>query len=116
MPDDGESTGEFRLMRRNGASDDAALFQIGNTIQTNEDDAAVMKPLPVDKFTEILVFGDQKPRVPGRSVENRVVLCSREFFSNPADIPSDAAKGFDNSLINPLISDEPHASSGSPTE
>jgi len=57
----GKRSGEFCLVLPDGTGDDPALFHIGNTIDANEHNAAVVKSLPIDEFAKILVFSDQDP-------------------------------------------------------
>ena len=43
----GKRSGEFCLVLSDGTGDDPALFLIGNAIDANDHNAAVVKPLPI---------------------------------------------------------------------
>jgi len=59
----GKCSGEFCLVLSDGTGDDTALFLIGNAIDANGHNAAVVKSPPIDEFTKIFVFGNQDPCV-----------------------------------------------------
>jgi len=76
-----------------GTDDDTALFIIGNAIDANEHNAAVVKSLPIDEFAKILVFGDQDPCVLHGCFKDDVVASSLKFLSHPPDIMAVATDG-----------------------
>lgn len=69
-----ESPGELGLILGNRLGDDAALAVVGNAIDANKHDAAVVQLQPKNEFPEILVLSDENSGIPRRSVEDDVVL------------------------------------------
>ena len=112
----GKRSGEFCLVLSDGTGDDTALFLIGNAIDANEHNAAVVKSLPIDEFTKILVFGDQDPCVLHGCFKNDVVASSLKLLSHPPDIMAVATDGTNDRFVHALVGEESHADSRSPTE
>jgi hypothetical protein len=94
--DDRESARKLRLVLPNGTGDYSGLFRIRNAIDANEYHASVMKSLPIDEFTEILVFGDQNPCIPDRPFEDDVIFDALEILSDPPQVMPIATKGVDD--------------------
>jgi hypothetical protein len=112
----GKRSGEFCLVLSDGTGDDTPLFLIGNAIDANEHNATVVKSLPIDEFTKILVFGDQDPCVLYGYFKNDVVASSLKLLSHPPDIMAVAADGTNDRSVHALVGEESHADSRSPTE
>ena len=112
----GKRSGELCLVLSDGTGDDTALLLIGNAIDANEHNAAVVKSLPIDEFAKILVFRDQDPCVLHGCFKDDVVARSLKFLSHPPDITAVVTDGTNDRSVHALVGEESHADSRSPTE
>ena len=102
-----ESPGELGLILGNRLGDDAALAVVGNAIDANKHDAAVVKSPPKNEFPEILVFGDENSGIPRRSVEDDVVRRALHLLGHPQSL----SDRHDTELLT-VVLHEPHFRDG----
>lgn len=110
-----EGAGKIGLVLPDRTGDDSGLLHVGDTIDANEHDTAVMQSLAIDELTKILVFGDQDSRIEHRRLQDNAVLGPVDVLGHPPNVVPVIADSIDDQPVHAFVGEKSHADFRSPT-